>query len=123
MAKLARKVDLQKVAEALGAEIIPADGKSGMDIYIERRISYQFMDIFLGLPANIKHVIADWDGYDEDLKDHYAADLEWVLVTINMHCRQDERFNSARTALNEMASEIEETFGFKPDDFLLLGDK
>jgi hypothetical protein len=81
---------------------------------------------FIELPQALRRILAEWDSFDDDLKDHYAEELLWVLrnapaaavAPAGSDGVPDEEVQAARAALLAMSDEVEKVFGFRPEGYL-----
>lgn len=79
-------------------------------------------------PRALRGILADWEQLDDDLREHYSLDTEWLLTTVRRQIgdlrttgKHDvwRRVNHARTELAQIGDEIERTMGFRPESLLL----
>lgn len=68
----------------------------------------------LKLPEAIRGLVIAWDTFDDDLREHYANELEWLLEV----AREDRwseadrtRIESCLVELRKMQDDITRTFG------------
>jgi hypothetical protein len=77
-------------------------------------------------PAAWRGIFKDWEGLDDELRDHYSRDAAWLLMTARRMLAKvpegDEDWAKLRPAvmvadakLLGMSDEIQRFFGFEPD--------
>src|SRR4051812_8980865 len=79
-------------------------------------------------PRSIRDLLDAWETFDEDLRDHYVAQTEWLLMSIREHLDRDDarefsqqdlsRVERASRELADLGDRIEETMGLRPESIL-----
>lgn len=86
-------------------------------------------------PRTLRGILEEWDRLDEDLREHYALELEWLLCSVReqvgAHVGAHAGDAAIRNALlradrasGELAAlgdRVERAMGFRPESFLPPG--
>lgn len=82
-------------------------------------------------PRTLRGILDEWNRLDDDLREHYTLEMEWLLSSVREHigarARDPDahdvllRAERAAVELATMGEEIDQAMGFRPDSILPPG--